>query len=285
MKTKSYFNWNGYQINKTEAWVIFQRLCDEVFGDDVVDISCADANNVVLMHLMFANMFETFYENLKALLERLKEKMSSDEAKAKLIATIEDLADTYDCERAYAKLVAWDRLWVLIENGYLDMDDLAVGVLYDTEDMNPYKMAEEHRLMVMEKFGDEIMDEDRHVVVLVKAPWNNAKCCESDVIDALYYRSLARRTFIEYLSDDDTELSDISDYYEGYALVKDAIAQLNGIIVIDMTSGDDNDKVVCHAYKNPNSEEMTEETDKALLGAVLCGDKLGTYEDFEEDNY
>ena len=67
--------------------------------------------------------------------------------------------------------------------------------------------------------------------------------------------------------------------------MKDAIEQLNGIIVIDMTVGDDNDKVVCHSFKNPNSQVMTKNADTALLVAVLTGDELGMYEDFESDNY
>lgn len=285
MKTMDFFNWNGYQINKTEAWMLFQSLCDEVFGKGVVDIDCAESNNVVLMHLMFANMFETFYENLKAMLERLKEKMTSEEDKAKLIATIEALADGCDCKLAFAKLVTWDKLWDLIHRSGLDMDCLAIGLLDDTEDMNPYELAEKHRLWVMETLGDEIMDEDKPLVVLVKVPWNNVKCFESDGADAAYYRSLARRTFIEYYSDDETELYDISDYYCGDALVKDAIAQLNGIIVIDMTTGDDNDEVVIHSFKNPNSEVMTDEYENVLEFAVAFGDGIGMYEDFESDNY
>jgi hypothetical protein len=265
--------------------VKYQDLCDEVFGEDVVDIRSVDSVNAVLMHLIFVNMFETFYEHLKALLERLKEKMTSEEDKEKLIKTVEQVADPLDGELAYAKLVIWDKLWQLIQKGCLDPDKIAIDLIYDTENMNPYDMAEEHRLMVMEKFGDEIMDEDKHLVVLVKAPWNNEKCCESDIADAIYYRSMARRTFIEYYSDDETELSDISDYYDGDALVKDAIEQLNGIIVIDMTAGGDNDHVVIHSFKNPHSKVMTKEVDAALLVAVLCGDECGMYENFESDNY
>ena len=142
-------------------------------------------------------------------------------------------------------------------------------------------MAEEHRLMVMEKFGDEIMDEDKDVVVLVKAPWNSEKCGESAVSDAIYYRCLAHRTFFDYLSDDETELEYVSDYYIGDALVKDVVEQLNGILVIDMTTGENHDQWVCHSFKNPNSHVMTKEVKASLVGAVLTGDKIGLFEDFE----
>ena len=203
----------------------------------------------------------------------------------KLIKTVEQVADPWDGETAYAKLLAWDKLSALTEKGGLDPDKIAIGLIYETKNANPYKMAEEHRLMVMEKFGDEIMDEDKRLVVLVKAPWNNAKCFDSDGADAVYYRSLARRTFIEYYSDDETELGEINDYYEGYARVKDAIEHLNGIIVIDMTAGDDNDQVVIHSYKNPNSIVMTRKYDAALQLVAAFGDDIGMYEDFESDNY
>lgn len=285
MKTRDSYNWNDFQMSMAEAWEEYQDMCDEVFDEDVVDIQCVKSNNKVLLHLMFVNLFVSFYEGLKALLERLKEKMTSEEDKEKLISIVEEVADPWDGEEAYAKLVMLDRLWPLFENDLLNPDEVAVGMMYQIEDLNPYKMAEEHAEMVMEKFGDGIMDYHKHVVVLVKAPWNSNKCCENDVADALYFRSVARRTFFEYYSDDDTELIDINDYYYGDALVKDAIEQLNGIIVIDMTVGDDNDKVVCHSFKNPNSQVMTKNADTALLVAVLTGDELGMYEDFESDNY
>lgn len=285
MITTDYYNWNGFQMNVAEAWDEYQDMCDDVFGMDVVNIHSVESINAVLLHLMFLNQFVAFYENLKALLKRLKEKMTSEEDKEKLIKIVEQVANPCGGELAFAELVMLDRLWPLFENGTLNPDEVAVSLMCQTEDMNPYKMAQEHRLMVMENVGDEIMDEDKHIVVLVKAPWNSNKCCENDVADALYFRSVARRTFFEYYSDDDTELVDINDYYYGDALVKDAIEQLNGIIVIDMTVGDDNDKVVCHSFKNPNSQVMTKNADTALLVAVLTGDELGMYEDFESDNY
>ncbi len=285
MITTDYYNWNGFQMNVAEAWDEYQDMCDDVFGMDVVNIHSVESINAVLLHLMFLNQFVAFYENLKALLKRLKEKMTSEEDKEKLIKIVEQVANPCGGELAFAELVMLDRLWPLFENGTLNPDEVAVSLMCQTEDMNPYKMAQEHRLMVMENVGDEIMDEDKHIVVLVKAPWNSNKCCENDVADALYFRSVARRTFFEYYSDDDTELIDINDYYYGDALVKDAIEQLNGIIVIDMTVGDDNDKVVCHSFKNPNSQVMTKNADTALLVAVLTGDELGMYEDFESDNY
>ncbi len=285
MITTDYYNWNGFQMNVAEAWDEYQDMCDDVFGMDVVNIHSVESINAVLLHLMFLNQFVAFYENLKALLKRLKEKMTSEEDKEKLIKIVEQVANPCGGELAFAELVMLDRLWPLFENGTLNPDEVAVSLMCQTEDMNPYKMAQEHRLMVMENVGDEIMDENKHIVVLVKAPWNSNKCCENDVADALYFRSVARRTFFEYYSDDDTELMDINDYYYGDALVKDAIEQLNGIIVIDMTVGDDNDKVVCHSFKNPNSQVMTKNADTALLVAVLTGDELGMYEDFESDNY
>ncbi len=286
MKDYSFYQWNGFEINKSEAWVMYQRLCDEVFGEDIVDIDSVDSNNAVLMHLIFANQFETFYENLKAMLSSLKEKMESQDAMDKLIETVEQVVDPSDGEQAYAQLVVWNVLWDLFEHGIANLDSFAVDVMYDTEEnKRAYELAHEHKHMVMEKFGSGIINEDKHIVVLVKAPWNNQKCCGNDVTDYLYFRSVARRAFLEYLSDDETELYDITDDYYGDELVSDVVKQLNGIVVIDMTAGTDKDKVVCHSFKNPNSEVMTTKDDTALLGTVLFGDAMGMYEDFESDNY
>ena len=286
MTQYEFFDWHGYQVNKTEAWQVYQDICDEVFGEYEIDIVRVEWNNAVLLHLKFENMFEIFYEELKALLERLKEKMASKDAMELLVKTVEEVVDPDDGVDAFAQLLAWDRLWLLFEHNIIDLKDLAASVIYDTrENVDPFRLAEAHRLMVFEKFGNDIMAEDKHIVVLVKAPWMKKKCLKEDVADTIYYRNLARRTFIEHLDDDETALYDVTDDYYGFGQVKDAIEQLNGIVVIDMTAGDDNDQVVCHAFENPNSKVMTENDHIALKVAVLCGDELGLYEDFESDNY
>ena len=283
---KSYFLFHGQQVNKTEAWVVFQSLCDEVFGEGIVDIAEVSTNNAVLMHLMFLDKFEAFYENLKALLSSLKEKMESKDAMDQLIKTVEKVADPYDGEQAYAQLVTWDVLWDLFDNDIAKLDGFAVDVMYDTEEVKrANELAYEHKHMVLEKFYDDLINGDKHIAVLVKAPWNDQKCCDNDGIDFLYYRSVVRRDFMEYDGDDETELYDILDDYYGDELVSDAIKQLNGVIVIDMVGGKEKDQVICHAFKNPNSEAMTPKEDMALLGSVLQGDKMGIYDDFEWDNY
>ena len=89
MITTDYYNWNGFQMNVAEAWDEYQDMCDDVFGMDVVNIHSVESINAVLLHLMFLNQFVAFYENLKALLKRLKEKMTSEEDKEKLIKIVE----------------------------------------------------------------------------------------------------------------------------------------------------------------------------------------------------
>lgn len=287
MKKNDSFHWNGYEMNKAEAWEVYQDLCDEVFGEDVVDIARVDSNNAVLMHLMFVNQFVAFLDCLKSLLERLKEKMESKDAMDLLIDTVERVADPYSGEQAYAQLVTWDVLWNAFEEDFADLTGLAVDVMYDIDSsMNSYKQAEEHKHMVIEKFALDVMYRQKHVVALVKAPWNNSNNSWLYAIGAFrYYRNLARRTFMEYLNDEDTGLWDINDYYCGEELVQDFIGQLNGIVVIDMVAGPDCDKVVCHSYVNPNSGVMNEMDHATLMCAPLCGEGTGELDEFEYDNY
>ncbi len=287
MKQKDSFHWNGYEMNKAEAWVVYQDLCDEVFGEDVVDIDSVDSNNAVLMHLMFVNQYEAFYHNLKAMLERLKEKMESKDAMDLLIDTVERVADPYSGEQAYAQLVTWEVLWNAFDADFADLTGLAVDVMYDIDSsMNCYKQAEEHKHMVMEKFAIDVMYRQKHVVVLVKAPWNNNNNDWLYAIGAFcYYRNLARRTFMEYLNDEDTGLWELNDDYCGEELVQDFIGQLNGIVVIDMVGSPSCDKVVCHSYVNPNSDVMTKKDRDVLLCAPLCGEGTGEFDSFEFDCY
>ena len=281
---KNVFCWNGMTMRKQDACEVYQEMCDEVFGKGAVRIPVVSVYNAVLLHLLFVNVFEKFYENLKSLLERLKEKMEAADELDWLLDAVERMAFPEDGEKVYAQLVAWDVMWNLHEEGHVGLDNYVVDVLDETEgEGSPCELAKAHKHMVMEKFGDDIMYYDQHVVVLVKTPWNSNQCRDNGICDYMYHRNLARRTFIEYVKDEDTMLKDIIDDYYGDEPVASAVMKLNGIVLIDMVTLDG--KIICHSFVNPNSCEMDDDDERLLHEVVKQGDEEGICEDFESDNY
>lgn len=137
--------------------------------------------------------------------------------------------------------------------------------------------------VVFEECGAMIMEEGRRLAVQVRTPWNSNKCHGNNDANYLFYRSVARRTFFEYLIDDETKLKDIVKDYDGEELVEDVAEKLNGIIVIDMAAEDG--KVICHSFGNPNSAVWDKMDEVTLHDVVNNGNLNGIYETFEHDNY
>lgn len=282
METKEMY-WNGMLIRKDRASKVYQEMCGEVLGKDTVHIERGVMNRV-LMHLMFVDSFGSFQDYLKALLERLNKKMTSAGAEFELLVQVEAVADPWWGEYAFAKLVAWDTLWDLIMLGAVGLESFTVSLMDDIPcDKNPYELAHKKKNMVFEKCGAMIVEEGKTLAVLVTAPWNSNKCCGYNDANYLLYRSLTRRTFFEYLYDNEKKLKDIVEDYEGEELVVDVIAKLNGVIVIDMAA--EEGKVICHSFGNPNSAVWDEMDEMTLHKVVNNGDINGVCDTFDHDNY
>lgn len=232
--------WNGMVLCKDEAWKLYQELCNEVFGKDVVVIYPAPMN-VVTAHLKFAVGMVDFKAHLKGLLERLYEKMK-DEALWELVDWVEKVADPMWCEEAYANLVAWDVMWDYYRTGMIGIEGFAAACIADVpQDANPFDLSDETKDQVLQKMAFELVDEERRLAVLVKAPWNYFKCFDSDFGDFVYYFGVALGTFLQ---------PEKEEYSEKVA----------GLVVIDETCGDAGEvKTVCHAFLNPKREVTEDE--------------------------
>ena len=262
---KELFFWNSFKLYLLEAWVLFQNMCDKVFGEDVVDIDPAPMNPVTA-HFKFVDGMRDFKAHFQARLERLKAHFEDSDAYYDLIATVEKVADPDECEQAYAQLAAWDVMMDLYDQGLVGLTSYPVGVIDALPRKgNPYELAEETDEMVLNKYGDDIEDEDKQkFVVLVRTPWNSSLFKDNAIAEFIYYRNMARRSFINTSEDDLSE-------------------KLAGIIIIDETMEDGKIHVVCHGFLNPNCED---ESDVDVVKLVVeQGDETGVLEDFKHDNY
>lgn len=258
--------WNGVKVFMCKACDKFQDFCDEVFGKEEVKVSYSDMN-AVTAHFLVKGGTDGFKDHLRKRLLRLKDKFEDTYEYEDLIFAVERLGLSQECEQAYAQLAAWDLLMEDLEDGLVEMTSYGVDTLKKLpHDGNPFETAEEVDEMVLEDFHREIMDEDNnHFVVLVRAPWNRSDG-DNPVAEALYYRSLARRSFM-------------------HAMNSEVSRALAGIVIIEETIVDGEVKVTCHGFCNPNCSQIDDrdyEIVKALAGK---GDERGIFEDFEYDNY
>lgn len=95
---------------KEEAYVLYQQLCDEVFGKGSVQIKPAPTNNVIgtLRHL---DDFLEFKKNFKERLLQLRKRFDGTNAYPALLEQVKQLADPKNWEGAYAELAAYDVMW------------------------------------------------------------------------------------------------------------------------------------------------------------------------------
>lgn len=98
------------RMAKEEAYVLYQQLCDEVFGVGAIQIKPAPSNNVIgtLRHL---DDFHEFKKNFRQRLIRLRKRFEGTNAYHALQEQVKQVADPKNWEGAYAELVAYDVMW------------------------------------------------------------------------------------------------------------------------------------------------------------------------------
>lgn len=157
------------------------------------------------------------------------------------------------------------------------------GINTAIHEYNPYRHAEEMKHLVFKRYTKKIMKNEMFVLVLVKFPWYNNLVTSFIDADHVFYRSLARRTFCEYLNAP-TLMSSIVPKFMGNDTVEEVSKHLAGIVFID-----DNiikeDSYSCNVILNPNAVNTHEIAKDYLMHLVQNGDKRGMFDDLRHDNY
>ena len=98
------------RIARENAYVLYQQLCDEVFGAGAIQIKASPSNNVIgtLRHL---DDFSEFKKNFKQRLIRLRKRFEKTFSYQALLEQVKQVADPKNWKGAYAELVAYDVMW------------------------------------------------------------------------------------------------------------------------------------------------------------------------------
>lgn len=153
---------------------------------------------------------------------------------------------------------------------------------------DPYRNAEEMKDALIFRYTNKFLINKPFFLVMVNFPWYNQLHNNSFDMNPVFYRSLARRTFMEYRHSElkmDEMLKIYDDDYSfcSSCTVYEVSRKLSGIVFIDDLSIEE-DAYNCWIYINPNADNKSPRI-RSYFDELLRNAKDGIYDDFEYDNY
>ena len=153
------------------------------------------------------------------------------------------------------------------------------SAFYET---SPFHKAEELKDVVIRRYFDKFPQKKSFWLVFVNFPWYNQRDKKAIDSNEYFYRSLARRTFMQYRYSK-LKAKEIIPKYKGTKSAYNVSQRLAGIIFIDDLSILENKQDV-YVYFNPNAKYPCHIARTYLedLVPMKCD---GLYDDFAHDNY
>ena len=161
--------------------------------------------------------------------------------------------------------------------------------LSTVKEYSPFAMAEAYKYKFLD-YGSKLIDNEYSVITMVRNPWFNEETVDFGDFNNIFYRSLARRTFIEL----DRLKEPASKYSQSYTSKKirvcDVAKNLAGIVFIDDESSKESDAEKLYSayfYLNPNYTNKNPLTirklEKYFRNEREC--QIKDFDDFKWDNY
>ena len=148
----------------------------------------------------------------------------------------------------------------------------------------PYRRAEGLKDFVINRYCDKIPYSAPFFLVFVNFAWYNQVDRNSFEFNRELYRSLARRTFMQYENTSNNRpISEIYPNFTGRQTAKFAARKVTGMIFIDDYSTLE-DKACTYVYLNPNADNKCPHFNH-ILNKTGRNVELGDFDDFEYDNY
>lgn len=162
-------------------------------------------------------------------------------------------------------------------------------ILTTVAEYSPFAMAEAYKFKFLD-YGSKLLDNEYSVITIVKNPWFNSETVDFGDFNNLFYRSLARRTFIELNRIDEKACEHSGAYCSTQLTVKEVAQNLAGIIFIDDNSATEKmQKSLYNAYfyMNPNYKNKTPLTIRKMEKYFRNSRKIQIqdFDDFKWDNY
>lgn len=157
------------------------------------------------------------------------------------------------------------------------------------KEYSPFAMAEAYKYKFLD-YGSKLLDDEYSVITMVRNPWFNEETVDFGDFNNTFYRSLARRTFIELNQIKESASSYSSNYSNSKIKVRDVSKNLSGIIFIDDESPNEEDEARLYSayfYLNPNYANKKPLTIRKLE-KYFRNEREGQIKDFDDfrwDNY
>ncbi len=157
------------------------------------------------------------------------------------------------------------------------------------KEYSPFAMAEAYKYKFLD-YGSKLLDNEYSVITMVRNSYFNRETVDFGDFNNIFYRSLARRTFIEL----DRMREPASKYSSSYPNKKirvcDVSKNLAGIVFIDDESAKESEAEKLYSayfYLNPNYANKTPLTirnlEKYFRNEREC--QIKDFDDFKWDNY
>lgn len=157
------------------------------------------------------------------------------------------------------------------------------GVNSTVSEYDPYRRAEQLKDMIIKRYCNKLPYAKPFFLVFVNFPWFNQRDRDafSECNKALY-RSIARRTFMQY-EHSETLICDINPKYISDESAKFAARKLTGMVFIDDLSIKKSSQNI-YVYLNPNADNKQERL-HTYFHELSRKSEFGYYDDFLHDNY
>ena len=150
-------------------------------------------------------------------------------------------------------------------------------------------MAEAYKFKFLD-YGSKLLDNEYSVITMVKNPWFNSETVDFGDFNNMFYRSLARRTFIELDKISENAAEHSSVYANTNLKVSDVAKNLAGIIFIDDKSAEEKlakNLYNAYFYLNPNYKNKIPLTIRKMEKYFRNRREIQIqdFDDFKWDNY
>ncbi|WP_294429545.1 hypothetical protein [uncultured Treponema sp.] len=157
------------------------------------------------------------------------------------------------------------------------------------KEYSPFAMAEAYKYKFLD-YGSKLLDNEYSVITMVRNPWFNEETVDFGDFNNIFYRSLARRTFIELDKIRAKAALYSSSYANGKIKVCDVAKNLAGIIFIDDESPSQTEEeklYKAYFYMNPNYKNKKPLTIRKLEKYFRNEreSQIKDFDDFKWDNY
>ena len=157
------------------------------------------------------------------------------------------------------------------------------------KEYSPFAMAEAYKYKFLD-YGSKLIDNEYSLITMVRNPYFNEETVDFGDFNNIFYRSLARRTFIELERNRESASKYSSSYQNKKIRVCDVSKNLAGIVFIDDESPAESDLEKLYSayfYLNPNYANKMPLTIRKLE-KYFRNEREGQIKDFDDfkwDNY